>query len=432
MSRRLGLGCAAMLAAALGLAGVTAPAAQADAAITSQWYTGPSGIDELRAQGLDGSGVTIAVIDGKADPNAPELRGIDYTVKDFCNEPQDADDQTHANNVIAILANQHYGWAPKAKIINYVSPTKPEAKINKQCRQSRAHRLSFLVHKAIDDGADIITIQQGGETGIAYATARASQHGIPVVASAGNTGLERNSTSSHNGIVSVGANDQQGKRAAFSSWSAGLTIMAPGTGIKVRTAAGAVTEEHGTSYSTPMVSGALALAKQRWPKATGNQLIESLIKTAQGTGRWEQQTGWGSLDAKALVAADPAGYPDKNPLEAKNPGVFPSAKEIQDYHDGLLEFSAVGDDPEYVYRGKDQIMCNSRPERCELGTSPRFRTPSPTPATSPSPSASGTASPAPADGSASSVPIVVGAIVVLLAAAGAWFIARRRGSSPPR
>ena len=208
--------------------------------------------------------------------------------------------------------------------------------------------------------------------------------------------------------------------------------MAPGTGIKVRTHQGSIDEEHGTSYSTPMVSGALALAKQRWPKATGNQLIESLIRTAQGTGRWEQQTGWGSLDAKALVAADPAGYPDKNPLESKNPGVFPTAKEIQDYHDGLLEFSAVGDDPEYVYRGKDQIMCDSRPERCELGTSPRFRSPSPTPATSPSPAASASASPAPADGSASPVLMVVGVIVVLLAAAAAWILARRRGATPSR
>jgi len=62
------------LAAALVLG--PAPVALADQTITTQPYYAASGIKALHAQGLDGSGIKIAVIDGPVDTSVPELRGV--------------------------------------------------------------------------------------------------------------------------------------------------------------------------------------------------------------------------------------------------------------------------------------------------------------------------------------------------------------------
>ena len=42
----------------------------------------------------------------------------------------------------------------------------------------------------------------------------------------------------------------------------------------------------GTSAATAILSGYLALALQKWPKATGNQILQSLIRNNADSARW--------------------------------------------------------------------------------------------------------------------------------------------------
>ena len=46
----------------LAIGGLAVAPADADDTIRTQWYTAPTGLDELKARGLDGTGVTIAII----------------------------------------------------------------------------------------------------------------------------------------------------------------------------------------------------------------------------------------------------------------------------------------------------------------------------------------------------------------------------------
>ncbi|MDQ1129587.1 subtilisin family serine protease [Microbacterium sp. SORGH_AS 888] len=80
----------------------------------------------------------------------------------------------------------------------------------------------------------------------------------------------------------------------------------------------------GTSLATPIVAGMLALAAQKYPNATGNQLIQSLI---HNTGRDDHPLaynptdglGYGAASLTRLLSVDPSQYPDENPLLNKDP-----------------------------------------------------------------------------------------------------------------
>ena len=75
----------------------------------------------------------------------------------------------------------------------------------------------------------------------------------------------------------------------------------------------------GTSTAAAVLSSYLALAMQKWPDATGNQIIQSLIRnTKSGKGKPvidpERKRGFGEVDLNALLTVDPTQYKDVNPI----------------------------------------------------------------------------------------------------------------------
>ena len=124
----------------------------------------------------------------------------------------------------------------------------------------------------------------------------------------------------------------------------------------------------GTSYATPIVAGLVAVTMQRWPGASGNQVVQSLVKTAT-----KSPTGQPLLNPSGLDKTDPTQLPDENPLLDKFPGAEPSAQTVADYRDGVLGTESVFDtDSSYVYRGVDPQVALAHSDRSALGTSPRY------------------------------------------------------------
>ena len=76
----------------------------------------------------------------------------------------------------------------------------------------------------------------------------------------------------------------------------------------------------------------------------------------------------------ALLASDPARYPDENPFEDKSGEAVVTPDDIDDYYDGLVNPSFVYNDETYVYRGLDEKVVSSGAfgYPAHLGTSPRF------------------------------------------------------------
>ena len=372
---RQGLGrasAAVVLAAALALAG--APGARAVDEITTQEYVAALGVDNEAAAGYTGAGVNIAVIEGPADTTVPELAGADITVTPMCDYTPSPDSRSHATGVVSILAARGYGVARGAHITNYSIPSSDDT--NKSSCTGTS--IDDAISAAVADGARVISISRGGgklaeraREAIAGAVAR----GVVVVVATGNDGAQdpADSLASVNGTVGVGASDSAGRIQPFSNYGRGLAVMAPGdlnyhdlgNGGQVATASG-------TSVATPIVAGFVAVAMQRWPQATGNQIVQSLVATAT-TG----PTGQPLLSPNGLDTTDPTQYPDTNPLLDKFPGTEPTAQTVADYADGLLATESVFDnDPTYTYRGTDPTIINTHPDRTALGTSPRYHQPS--------------------------------------------------------
>ena len=355
--------------------------ARADDTITTQDYFSYYKLDQARAKGYTGQGVTIAMIDGTVDTSAPELAGANITVKTPCtyNEPDAS--RTHATAVASILVSKNYGVAPDATLIAYSIPSS-NAKVTSECKkggQELKGTAYGAFEMAMNEGAQIISISMSDDSEkvieLKWAVARAMAQGVVIVSSMGNEGKDENNThfGRWSGTVGVSAIDASGQLASYSSWGQGVVAAGIGGPVKARDyETGTIKDVQGTSISTPIVAGQIALARSRWPEATPNQILQLVIRSGSNNGVWNQYTGYGALSVDGLLGSDPSQYPDENPLADKG-GSTPTPAEVQQYLDGLVPFLDVDFDDSYVYRGVDEDAAdNADAPNAHIGTSPAY------------------------------------------------------------
>ena len=374
---------------ALAAGAIALPAAPAHAAdpITAadQSYFAYYHLDQARTKGYTGKGVTIALIDGEVDTTAPELAGATIIDKSPCTVHSSTQSKSHATAVASLLVSKAYGVAPDATLLTYRTSFEDEGEDTAAgCAVHNGNGIeenNSLINRAISDGAQIISISSSDEDfdeATKWTIARANARGVIVVTAMGNTAKDETDTglAKWSGVVGVGAIDTAGKVASYSSWGQGTTTAAVGGPIIVRNyQTGNKATTDGTSYSTPLIAGFLALAKQKWPNATSNQLLQLLTKTAlNNEGRWNKYTGYGVADLGAMMNTDPSQYPDENPLMDPTMHKGPSTDEIQQYMDGLVNPRDIAFDDSYTYRGADESVISNTDTTVpmHLGTSPRY------------------------------------------------------------
>ena len=371
---------ACALALTTGALAATPAPAQADDTITTQDYFSYYKLDSTRAKGYTGKGITIAMIDGPVDTNAPELAGANITVKTPCEYEAANASRTHATTIASILVSKNYGLAPDATLIAYSSPTDAD-KEARSCGngQANASTLPYLIHTAINDGASIVSYSAAGavdEESMKWAIARAMTQGTIIAGSIGNESHDTNeaSVARWSGTVGVSAIDTDGQLASYSSWGQGVVAAGIGGPIKARDYdTGTITDTQGTSFATPIVAGQIALARSRWPEATPNQILQLLTHSGLNTNNeWNQYTGYGALNMGAMMKNDPTQYPDENPLADKGGGSAPTPDDLQQYLDGRAPFRDLLDDDSYVYRGVDEDASGHDGITAHLGTSPAY------------------------------------------------------------
>lgn len=149
------------------------------------------GADIPRLEGIDGSGIKIAVIDTGVDFNHPDLFGWGPDGKviggyNFIQEgTSPLDTNGHGTQVAGVISadGQLIGVAPKAKILAY--------KVSENGEAVSSDLIIKAIDKAIEDGADIINISLGvnkTNASIEHAVNRALAKEIFVVTAAGNDG----------------------------------------------------------------------------------------------------------------------------------------------------------------------------------------------------------------------------------------------------
>jgi subtilisin family serine protease len=174
---------------------------------------------------------------------------------------------------------------------------------------------------AADDGPGVINLSLGGaerDDLVQQAIDQAYAKGSLVVAAAGNDGDEGNPAeypADYPHVLTVAATDATNQVASFSSRSPYVDLAAPGQDVTVATAADSSWQaESGTSFSTPIVSGAAAWVWTARPQLDNTQLFEVLRRSATDIppAGHDEGSGYGLLDVAGALAY-PA--PVRDPLE---------------------------------------------------------------------------------------------------------------------
>lgn len=284
--------------------------------------------------GLDGAGTTVAVLDTGWDPEHPDLSGKVVNSAGFTEEGTDVDGHGHGTHVAATVAGtgggsdgQRKGVAPGADLI-----------VGKVLGDSGSGPTSGIIEGmewAVANGADVVSMSLGGSPtdgtdpmSLAVDSLTESSGALFVIA-AGNDGRDNyvNSPGAATQALTVGAMSNDGQLAWFSSRGPRIgdfaikpEISGPGVDITAARAAGTnmgtpvddlYTTASGTSMATPHVAGAAAIALQRHPEATPQEIKSLLVSTARPTdGFTVYQQGGGMVDAgqaaTGAVSASPS------------------------------------------------------------------------------------------------------------------------------
>lgn len=136
------------------------------------------------------------------------------------------------------------------------------------------------------------------------------------------------------GVVGVSAIAPDGQLTAPSSWGQVVTASL-GANVNVRVYPDKNVEKMDCSNcAAAITTGFLALAREKWPQATGNQLLQLLVRTGMNSGNsWNERTGFGPTNLEAMLSTDPTQFPDENPL--------PDKKKLGKTLKGLLDLALV-------------------------------------------------------------------------------------------
>ncbi len=139
---------------------------------------------------------------------------------------------------------------------------------------------------AVDRGCKVINLSWGRKDGeysryeqdlINYAVIN---HDVVVVAAAGNdSNADYYWPASYDNVISVGATDANDAKGGLSNYNERVDITAPGINLYSANNGGYQTNS-GTSFSAPLVAGAAALLRSRFPTLTAAEVAERLIATA--------------------------------------------------------------------------------------------------------------------------------------------------------
>jgi thermitase len=150
--------------------------------------------------------------------------------------------------------------------------------------------MANCIKYAVDNGAKVVNVSFGGATSylIQDVASYAMSRNVNVVFSMGNEYKVLTSRNNFN-VIAVGATDSNNNIAPFSNTGRPVDLVAPGVGILTTTRGGGYASVSGTSFSSPIVAGVIAMARGKNPT---NDL---------GAVGYDTTFGFGLVDANKMV-----------------------------------------------------------------------------------------------------------------------------------
>ena len=260
------------------------------------------GLEQAQQYSSGDPSVTVAVLDTGVWLTHPELEGRLLPGRDFVDildgagqffgDYLDADDDPtdavgHGTHVSGIVVgrgrNMPRGVVPKCRILP-VRVLGALTQGEKRVGAGLIDNINVAIKWAVDQGAAVINMSLGvRHTGgglphqdvISYA----KRKGVTVVAAAGNDGqqvLYYPGALPH--VIAVGAADEHGDVAPFSTYGPQVSLVAPGTNIYSSYLDDDYAFSTGTSHATPFVTGAVALLQSYAKTRHGVTLADHQVK----------------------------------------------------------------------------------------------------------------------------------------------------------
>lgn len=283
-----------------------AVAAVNDPGFPSQWHLATIQAPAAWDLQTGSEQLQVAVIDtgvNAAHPDAGRVAG-GY---DFVNGDADAtDDNGHGTAVagcISPVTNNALGIAG----LSWNSVVLPVKVLDASGSGSYSAIANGIIYAA-DWGARIINLSLGGtsnSTTLQNAVNYAWNKGCVIVAAAGNNG---NSTAFYpaacNNVVAVSATRSNDTRPTWSNYGAYVDLSAPGENIWTLDNGTGYRYISGTSFSSPIVAGVLALMASTGPRSNA-ELVELLLTNVDdiGTAGYDTYYGYGRVNAFRAVQA---------------------------------------------------------------------------------------------------------------------------------
>ena len=301
-----------------------------DPLVPTQWWRAAIRSDQVDAPG---AGKPVTIVDSGVDLTHPEFATRPNTT--VLNEQTTTEiDEDHGTEVSSVVAAPNNGVG--------IVGIYPDAVL----RVWDASPFGFLnegaaiqgIYEAARRGPGVINLSFGGEDDdplLVDAIRFAFRSGSLIVAAAGNDALSGNPPNFpafYPHVLTVGATNEAGQVASFSTISPTVDLAAPGVRIPVAEpmaddASGYIVAS-GTSFSSPLVAGAAAWVWTVRPELSNTQLFEVMRRSASDIAApgFDNASGYGLLNLPAALkvkapSRDPQ-EPNEKPRQIEPHGLF--------------------------------------------------------------------------------------------------------------
>ena len=213
-----------------------------------------------------------------------------------------------SSNTLAITSSTYHGFAVASLLLTVPpQPTLAIAQVLDDKGMGDPRRTAQGIRYCINKKCDIINCSIAGpmDNDLEDAINEAYNKGIIVVAATGNDGKNMLLyPASYLNCISIGSINKSLEISPFSNYNVFMTMVAPGEDI-IFDINGEKIKDSGTSFSAPLVSGALALLKEKLKEELGrkpeySELYNELIKNCVIVNNIDRiKQGHGCLDFSA-------------------------------------------------------------------------------------------------------------------------------------
>ena len=255
-----------------------------------------------------GKGTTIAILDTGVDRSHPAFQNARIQSFSLVDNPNTGDLFGHGTAVASLIVgsgDSAPGIAPAAELLSF--------QVMNANGVSDAFTIAQGIVQAVDAGADVISLSLGSygnsallENAVNYARNRQ----IAIVAAAGNDGAGRLTyPAQYPGVVGVAAIDADSRPAYFSNYGDGVDIAAPGIHVYSAGKDGKIVGFNGTSASTPLVAGAIAITLAEQPHFAPTNAVSHVLANTNDAGApgHDPRYGAGILNVERFRKSNP-GY----------------------------------------------------------------------------------------------------------------------------